>query len=287
MVNLTHHRLSLCSSCFLEWYHQRLKEVIKRNRMFLPREKLLVAVSGGKDSLALWWALVRLGYQTDGLFINLGIEKGNYSSLSLEKAGECASRLKRKLWVIDLKEETGKTLPELKRLTPRPICSLCGLVKRYYMNRYARAKGYKVILTGHNLDDEASFLLSNLLSWKLDYLSRQRPLRKERKGFVRKVSPLFVFTEKEDALYCLINKIDWIKEECPYTEGATSIFYKEILNEIEEKSPGTKLRFYQEFLHSLLPLLKESEPELSPCPLCGEYTSSQGLCAFCRVWRSS
>ena len=34
---------------------------------------MLVAVSGGKDSLALWDVLIDEGYQTTGLYLDLGI----------------------------------------------------------------------------------------------------------------------------------------------------------------------------------------------------------------------
>ena len=45
-----------------------------------PGDRVLVAVSGGKDSLAVWDLLVDLGYEADGLYIGLGI--GDYSDVS-------------------------------------------------------------------------------------------------------------------------------------------------------------------------------------------------------------
>ena len=45
---------------------------------------VLVAVSGGKDSLAVWDMLIDLGYQADGLYVGLGI--GDYSDMSAEYA---------------------------------------------------------------------------------------------------------------------------------------------------------------------------------------------------------
>ena len=44
--------------------------------MFTKEDRILVAVSGGKDSLALWDVLRRQGYQADGLYIDLGIDGG-------------------------------------------------------------------------------------------------------------------------------------------------------------------------------------------------------------------
>ena len=50
--------------------------------MIAPGERVLVAVSGGKDSLAVWDILLELGYEADGLYLGLGI--GDYSDASGE-----------------------------------------------------------------------------------------------------------------------------------------------------------------------------------------------------------
>jgi PP-loop superfamily ATP-utilizing enzyme len=42
--------------------------------------------------------------------------------------------------------------------TSRSACGVCGLSKRYVFNRVAVEHGYDVVLTGHNLDDEADFV---------------------------------------------------------------------------------------------------------------------------------
>ena len=57
-----------------------MRRAIHSHRMLEPGERVLVAVSGGKDSLALWDILVRLGYEADGLYLGLGI--GDYSDES-------------------------------------------------------------------------------------------------------------------------------------------------------------------------------------------------------------
>jgi tRNA(Ile)-lysidine synthase TilS/MesJ len=75
-INMRQHRLALCEAHFLEWLPQRVQRTIEKYRMFTPDERILVAVSGGKDSLGLWDILLRLGYRADGLYINLGIDGG-------------------------------------------------------------------------------------------------------------------------------------------------------------------------------------------------------------------
>ena len=82
-VNMRQHKLALCKEHYLDWLPEQTERFIKKYEMFTHVQNILVAVSGGQDSLSLWDILVRLGYQADGLYIGLGIEGGiSYSSES-------------------------------------------------------------------------------------------------------------------------------------------------------------------------------------------------------------
>ncbi len=281
IIYMPHHRLALCKQHFVEWFERYTERTIKEFKMFTKKDRILVAISGGKDSLSLWHVLRKLGYEADGLYIDLGI--GEYSKKSKEKVEKFAQRINAKVLIVDLKEELA-TIPELKEITTREACSVCGLVKRYNFNKVAKEHGYNVVATGHNLDDEASALFANVLNWNEKYLGRKYPVLEEEEGFVRKVKPFCKFTEKETALYALLNGIDYIEEECPFSEDATFIFYKKILNEIEEKIPGTKLRFYLDYLRKIYPKFRkpEEKKELKPCKVCGEPTMGE-ICPVCRM----
>lgn len=273
------YRIAFCREHYLEWYRKRVEETIKEFRMFKKGDRVLVAVSGGKDSLSLWDVLQKLGYGADGLYIDLGI--GEYSEKSRRACEEFAESRGLKLHVLSLKENIA-TIPEIKSVEKRPACSFCGQLKRYYMNRFAKDGGYDVVATGHNLDDESATLFSNVLSWNLEYMARQFPVLSEGKGFVRKVKPLFKFREKENALYAFLAGIDYVEDECPFSEGASSIKYKKLLSELEEESPGAKLKFYLDFLRKLHPLLMNEQVEIRPCSVCGEPTTGE-ICSVCRL----
>ena len=280
VIYMPQHRLALCGEDFLSWFEKTVQRTIREFRMFTQENRILVAVSGGKDSLALWKVLRKLGYRADGLYIDLGI--GDYSKLSREKATALSKELGAELHMVNLREEIAG-VPELREVSSRETCSLCGMVKRYFFNKVARDKGYDVLATGHNLDDEASALLGNVLGWNVRYLGKKLPVLTEEEGFVRKVKPLTKLTEKETALYCLLSGTDYIEEECPFSEGAPSISYKEILNSIEERSPGTKMRFYFEYIRKVAPIFeRQSEKELRRCALCGEPSPTE-VCGICRL----
>lgn len=289
---MRHHKLALCKEHYLEWVPEQTERTIKKYRMFTRYEKILVAVSGGKDSLALWDILWRLGYPADGMYIALGIDGGfGYSSKSQRLAEEFAAKRGLKLHIVDMERDYGYSIPVLAESTHRgkgKPCSVCGLAKRHEMNRLARDLGYDVLATGHNLDDEAAVLFSNALSWSGEHLIRQSPVLPEADGLARKVKPLCRFYEREMAAYSLLRGIEYIYEECPFAEGSTTIFYKNLLNQLEASQPGVKLAYYVKFLdakaNGLFALTPEQAREdLHTCPSCGQPTSAPGKCTFCRM----
>ncbi len=290
-VNMRQHKLALCKDHYLQWVPEQAERFIKKYDMFTHGDRILVAVSGGKDSLSLWDILVRLGYQADGLYIGLGIDGGfGYSSESHRLAAKFAADQGLALHVVDVESEYGQPVPILSEVSHRgqgKPCAVCGLTKRHVMNRIARDLGYDVLATGHNLDDEAAVLFGNTLRWSGEYLVRQGPVLPGMPGMARKVKPLCRFYEREMTAYALLRGIEYIYEECPFAEGSTSIYYKEALNRLENDRPGTKLGFYLSFLEAresgLFAEGQRSSQDLHPCPNCGQPTTAPGLCSFCRM----
>src|SRR5574339_1017571 len=119
-VNMRQHKLALCKEHYLEWVPEQTERFIKKYEMFTREEKILVAVSGGKDSLALWDILGRLGYQADGLYLGLGIDGGiNYSHESQHLAQKFADAYNLKLHVLDVEKEYGYSIPVLSEVSHR------------------------------------------------------------------------------------------------------------------------------------------------------------------------
>jgi uncharacterized protein (TIGR00269 family) len=281
-VELRRHHAAFCNDHFVEFFDRQVERAIDEDRMFTRQDRVLVAVSGGKDSLALWDVLRRLGYQATGMYINLGI--GEYSQESQRKAVAYAESHGAELLLVDLPGVYGMGVEELARFSGRVSCSACGLSKRYLFNKVALEGGFSVVATGHNLDDEAAVLLGNLLHWQVEALARQAPvLPSTHPHLVKKVKPLYRIAERETAAYAIIRGIDYIVDECPNSLGARSLLYKEALNLLEKAAPGTKQSFYWGFLERGRPLVQGREaPELHACLHCGQPTTGE-VCAFCRM----
>ena len=292
VINLPRHHIAFCQSCFTEFVHTQVARGIKSQRMFGPQDRILVAVSGGKDSLALWNILLKLGYHADALYIDLGI--GDYSAQSRQKVETFADKAREaygaNLHIHTVNPDEGAGIRELANVLHRPTCSTCGTVKRYQFNRVAVEQNYDVMATGHNLDDEAARLLGNVLRWQTEYLDKQAPtLPASFEGFAKKVKPLYRLTEREMAAYAVINRIDYIVEECPMAKGSKMLVYKEVLNRLEAESPGTKQAFYWGFLekqasnkHTTETMATHDRAVLHPCLTCGQPTTGE-ICSYCKM----
>jgi len=290
VIGMPQHRLNLCSEHFQAWIPRMVQRAIEKHSMFGPRDRILVAVSGGKDSLGLWEILINLGYQTEGIYINLGIDHEDYSNTSQAHVESFAARHgSLPLRVVNVQQTYGKSIPHLARTRRgQRVCSVCGLVKRHIMNAAACEGHYAAIATGHNLDDEAAVLMQNALRWQTSYLRRQFPVLQETaSGLARKVKPLCFLYERETAAYAILREIDFVDQECPFSVKAKTIFYKQMLNSLEHESPGAKLQFYLTFLQAKQEGLFGQEPAERPgqCIRCGQPTLAGDMCTFCRLWK--
>ncbi|MBP1687200.1 MAG: hypothetical protein H6Q33_3343 [Deltaproteobacteria bacterium] len=280
-IQVRHHNAAYCRDCFIFCFQRQVERAIDKEHMFSRDDEVLVAVSGGKDSLALWDALVALGYRTTGLHLALGI--GAYSASSTQKT-EAFARLGGLQLITARLEEDGLAVPTVVARTRRPACAACGTIKRHYFDRLAFEHGFAVLATGHNLDDEAARLLGNVLRWQTHHLGKQQPvLGSTHERFARKVKPLFRLSEYETAVYAFVRGIDYVIDECPNSEGATQLLYKDALNRLEAVMPGTKLTFLQDFLRLGRPrFATEIDGPPGSCGRCG-MPAYAAVCGFCAL----
>ena len=283
VVALPSHNAAFCPECFLDFFSKQVDKGIREHGLMTKQDKVLVALSGGKDSLALMLELGRQGYDVTGLHVDLGIPEA--SPIARGVVERFCEKYEFPLIVRDMVKE-GLPIPEVKAKLRRPICSACGKIKRYFFNQTAREGGFNVLATGHNLDDEVARLTSNTLRWDRAYLSDQGPMLEDSDGFTKKVKPFWRVTEFETANYAFLMGIENHYAPCPYSTGASFSTLKSLWLELEDKMPGRKMDFYHGFLERGKPAFQQVEQEdseiLSPCVRCG-YPTSAEVCGVCRI----
>ena len=271
VIDVRRHNAAFCADCFLHHCREQVRRAIDDFDMIQPGERVLVAVSGGKDSLALWDILLDLGYDADGLYLGLGI--GDYSDESGRYARSFADERGLKLVEIDIPGRVRLRHPDRRRRgRPGAVLGLRAVqappvqpgrprrrLRRRRHRPQPRRRGGRALrqrpALGHATTSAAS--------------CRCCPAAD---GFVRKVKPLVRLGEREMAAYCVLTGIDYIVEECPMAAGNKHLGYKEALNAIEEQSPGAKAAFYFGFLDRAPPASPPTAAEQerpAPVPSCG------------------
>lgn len=244
-VHLPSHHANFCPDCFVHFVRTAVTRGLKEVK-FQPRP-LMVAVSGGKDSLAVWDLLHQLGYQTKGLHINLGIS--GFSEASSQAVTEFASPRGLSWSEYPLQDVFGYTIAQVHRLLRGKTCSLCGRLKRAFFNRLTVREGFDTLVTGHNLDDEAGRLLGNLVGKRLEHVYKQYPYLPSPHPLIpAKLKPLYRLEIKELLAYCRLNNITPVQQTCSYSRGATSHTFQQVLDSLEDSMPGTKRSFLFSYL---------------------------------------
>jgi uncharacterized protein (TIGR00269 family) len=281
-VALPSHHTGFCAPCFETYFLRQVERGIHEHKQFSHEDRVVLAVSGGKDSLGLLLALTELGYTITALHIDLGIPNSSQNARSTVEAF-CAEH-NIACHILEMTQK-GLPIPEVKKIIRRPICSICGKIKRHWFNRFAYENGFDVLATGHNLDDETARLFANTIRWDQAYLAGQGPVKPGEGRFVKKVKPLCRVTEYETAVWCFLKGIEHVLAACPYSGGASFTGHKKLLADLEEKSPGMKMQFYEHFLRNGKPAFEAmalSAPALKECAECG-FPSSLDLCGVCRI----
>ena len=269
VANLKQYRIALCNECYPKFYESLVKRSIKKYGILRKNERILVATSGGKDSVALAAVLKNLGYGIEMLYIDLGIK--GYSK-RCEKVVENLSKIVEVKLNVARLSDFGFTIDnvELKK-----VCSACGIAKRYIMNRFAREHKFDVIATGHTSEDLTSFAIKNIVGGNFSWIEKLKPrIESFDAKVVPKARPLFERMEKENMLYVLTLNLPYSTEGCP---NAPTNDWKEIVYEIERR----KIGFNQNFVRGLVNR-KAEDTSVNYCEICGEVSLSR-ICAFCKL----
>jgi uncharacterized protein (TIGR00269 family) len=265
-----------CREHFIADFEARVKRTIDEHGLIPPGSRIAVAVSGGKDSLTVLTLLRKWYGNVTAIVIDEGI--AGYRERTLADARRVCAQLGVPLVIKSFKELTGMTLDEmLKRRRFNP-CAVCGALRRHLLN--VAAKEFDVLATGHNADDEAQAVLMNLIKGNTEVFPRLGPVSGNgRRGFTRRVKPLYFCTEREVVAYAYLNGLLDTFVECPNTEESYRGMIRDELNRYAQSRPGAKRRLLERFLTAKA-TFPGNDLLLSACGRCGE-PASASPCRAC------
>lgn len=276
----------LCKSHFIGYFENKVFKTIRQFDLLDKEENIGVAVSGGKDSLTVLHLLNRLSQQNPKIRITaIAIDEGiaGYRDKTLIAAKEFCDKNKIELRIFSYKEEFGLTLDEMLKILDVKPCTICGIFRRYLLNKKSRELKLTKLATGHNLDDECQSILMNQMRNDLKASARLGPKAglMQNNKFVQRIKPLYLCTEKEVTTYAFLNGLLDNFNECPNAVHSFRAQVRDTLNDLENKFPGTKYSIVNSFLQTLQYLKEKSKGgEIKICANCSE-PSSNDVCNAC------
>jgi uncharacterized protein (TIGR00269 family) len=260
------------------------KETIDKYNLIDKGEKVVVALSGGKDSTSLIYVLHKLGYCVEGLMIDLHL--GEWSKIHKKNMEEFCSELGIKLHIVDLKKEFGHGICFIKQIVKEKKnlsgCTVCGVIKRWVLNKWAKKFGADKLATGHNLDDECQTVLMNFLKGNIYLGMNSTPSTGiKTKGFAQRIKPFFFTAESEIRKYAELMKFPILYDRCPCAIGTYRVETRAWLKELDSKN---KLKIVSGF-QKVIPKLRERRKEgiVNKCKLCGE-PARRIVCNACEMF---
>lgn len=268
-----------------EKIEKKVKQTLSKIKLS-KKDKILVAMSGGKDSSVTAYLLKKVGYNIEGIHLDLKI--GTYSDECRRAVEKLCENLKIKLHVYDMKKETGSGMCYLRSAVQSQKgknllknCAICGVVKKWILNREARRLKFKKIATGHNLDDEAQTFLMNILKGSPQLSTNSGVITQNisDKKLIPRIKPLFYILEEDIRKYSKQKKLPVVYEKCPCALDSYRIQVRKFLNTLSNKYKENLIKNF-DVIHNRIKKIKDSK--ISYCEICGE-PSRRKICKRCEL----
>ena len=272
---------------FKKQIEKKVRATIRKYKLFTRKDRIAVAVSGGKDSTVLLYLLKTFGYNVEGITIDASI--GNYTKKNLDNLKKVCEKYDIKLNVISFREEFGASLCYIRDVLKEKghnysSCMLCGILKRYLLNKFSKKLKFDVLATGHNLDDEAQAFMMNVFRNDAKQAMNQGPIsgRFKSKKFVKRVKPLYLVPEQDVEKYSKSMKFPVNYGICPCSVDAYRRKYRNILDDFEKKHPNVKFNIVRFHERMIMPLKENKKAVIPSCEVCGEPCSNE-TCKACEI----
>ena len=206
-------------------------------------DKIIIGLSGGKDSLALCYALNLYGkfshtnFTIQPVTLDLGFPEFNPEPLK-----EFCRSLELELIVSDAKEvyEILSIQKERQGLKHLP-CSICSRMKKAAINKVANDLGFNKVAFAHHADDAIETLLMNeIYGSRIATFSPKMHLENANIDFIR---PFLLVHEKDIKAFIKEENIFVAGSSCPADKNTTREDVKILLDKIYHQFPKAKANF--------------------------------------------
>lgn len=211
--------------------NRRIGQALHKYEMLVEGDRVLVAVSGGVDSLVLavvlqiWQKKAPISFELVPVHIDHGFyESGCGPEITI------APQLANSGLFLRIQKEVP--------LTQERNCFLCSRNRRKMLFDLAKDQGYNKIALGHHRDDLVeTFMLNAMYSGNI---STMRPVQKLFAETLSLIRPLALLRKSEVAELAAIWKIKAVKNSCPFAENTCRDTVRHFLTSLYQEEPKVR-----------------------------------------------
>lgn len=238
--------------------YARFGKACKDYSLLQDGDKILIGVSGGKDSLALLHMMARQSRiykpRIEILAAHVGMKNIPYKT-DLKYLEKICSAHNVKL----IYDETSFDASTDNRKSP---CFLCSWNRRKSLFTIAQQHNCNKIALGHNMDDFLETMLMNITFQGA--FSAMAPLMQMRKFPIAVIRPLCLANENDLQQFAIANNYPPQIKNCPYEKSSNRQNMKEFLQKLEQLNPEARYNLWSSMSNIqselLPPATKQDKP---------------------------
>lgn len=222
----------------IEYVKNKVAKAITQYKMIADGEKVLVAVSGGKDSLVM--------LETLAAFKQYGIVQYDLEALHIQVTdvpyqidNEFFQSFCNELGIVSHIENVEAGIENRGK---KGHCFVCSWHRRKTLFTYAKENGFKKLAIGHHMDDAVETLLINM-AYHGNISSMPGNLSMF-DGAINLIRPLILLTDKETREFANIRNYPALKEPCPYEDITKRATARELIIQLEAIHPKAKFNLF-------------------------------------------
>ncbi len=224
-----------------------VKKAVGMFGLFEDGDRILVAVSGGRDSLVLldlladrspWWART---VEFVAVYVDAGFGENESNHAKLR---DFAASHGLPLHILDHREIAGMAIGDDR---PQNPCFICSRLRRKALIEAAENLGANKIALGHHREDVLETFLLNAFFGR--QIAAMRPNQSLFRGRFHLVRPLFLARESQVKGYASAFAFPDLSVKCPIEGSTKRQWVKELLRRLEAENPGLKRNLFRALFH--------------------------------------
>ena len=224
------------------------RKAIDDYKMIAPGDRIAVGISGGKDSLALLYALAGLRrfypvpFEIIAVAVNIGYDEFDLSQIKAlsDELGVEFHEIKTQIKevVFDIRNESNP-------------CSLCAKMRKGAFNTAAKELGCNKAAYAHHRDDVIETALMSLIYEGHFYCFA--PVTYLDRMDITLIRPLIYVNECDIIGFRNLYNLPTVKNPCPADGNTKREYAKELVKKLEHENPGFKDSMFHAVTNGILP----------------------------------